>query len=93
MTSTQGLAGAPAPGGMERSFSVDDIVGGIWRLGAAGMGRTDSEAAFQEFLKKIPSNTNLAAAAQVRRADCRSLHVVPYPARDSCRILCLYRTR
>ena len=49
---------------MERSFSVDDIVGGIWRLGAAGMGgRTDSEAAFQEFLKKIPSNSNLVAQA------------------------------
>lgn len=27
------------------------------------MGRTDSEAAFQEFLKRIPSATNLAAAA------------------------------
>eukprot|EP00191_Tetraselmis_sp_GSL018_P009420 CAMPEP_0177600556 /NCGR_PEP_ID=MMETSP0419_2-20121207/13711_1 /TAXON_ID=582737 /ORGANISM="Tetraselmis sp., Strain GSL018" /LENGTH=330 /DNA_ID=CAMNT_0019093607 /DNA_START=378 /DNA_END=1366 /DNA_ORIENTATION=- len=50
--------------GMERSFSVEDIVGGIWRLGAAGMGRTDSEAAFQEFLKKIPSSSNLAAVAQ-----------------------------
>jgi len=48
---------------MERSVSVDDIVGGIWRLGAAGMGRTDSEAAFQEFLKKIPSSSNLAAQA------------------------------
>ena len=49
---------------MERSLSVDDIVGGIWRLGAAGMGgRTDSEAAFQEFLKKIPSNSNLVAQA------------------------------
>lgn len=48
---------------MERTFSVDDLVGGIWRLGQAGMGRTDSEAAFQEFLKRIPSATNLAAAA------------------------------
>jgi hypothetical protein len=48
---------------MERSFSVDDLVGGIWRLGQAGMGRTDSEAAFQEFLKRIPSATNLAGGA------------------------------
>jgi hypothetical protein len=48
---------------MERSFSVDDLVGGLYRLGQAGMGRTDSEAAFQEFLKRIPSATNLAAAA------------------------------
>lgn len=47
---------------MERSFSVDDLVGGLYRLGQAGMGRTDSEAAFQEFLKRIPSATNLAAA-------------------------------
>lgn len=47
---------------MERSFSVDDLVGGLYRLGQAGMGRTDSEAAFQEFLKRIPSASNLAAA-------------------------------
>jgi hypothetical protein len=49
----------------ERVFSVDDLVGGIWRLGQAttGFHRTDSEAAFQEFLKRIPSATNLAAAA------------------------------
>lgn len=33
---------------MERSFSLDDMIGGIYRLGQAGMGRTDSEAAFQE---------------------------------------------
>lgn len=50
-------------GAIERTFSVDDLVGGIWRLGQAGMGRTDSEAAFQEFLKRIPSASNLAAAA------------------------------
>lgn len=48
-------------GGFERTFSVDDLVGGIWRLGQAGIARTDSEAAFQEFLKKIPSASNLAA--------------------------------
>ena len=51
---------------MERSFSVDDLIGGMWRLNQAAqasMGRTDSEAAFQEFLKRIPSATNLAAAA------------------------------
>lgn len=82
---------------MNRSFSVDDLVGGIFRLGQAGagaFGRTDSEvslicleqdpsrscttqlltlavchalspqAAFQEFLKRIPSATNLAAHQQ-----------------------------
>jgi hypothetical protein len=53
---------------MERSFSVDDLVGGLYRLGQAGMGRTDSEAAFQEFLKRIPSATNLAAAANASSA-------------------------
>ncbi len=48
---------------MERQTSVDDLLGGFWRgLGQGGMGRTDSEAAFQEFLKRIPSTTNLAAA-------------------------------
>ncbi|GAX72919.1 hypothetical protein CEUSTIGMA_g374.t1 [Chlamydomonas eustigma] len=48
----------------ERIFSVDDLVGGIWRLGqaAGGFQRTDSEAAFQEFLKRIPSATNLTTA-------------------------------
>eukprot|EP00879_Flechtneria_rotunda_P002753 GHRR01002962.1.p1 GENE.GHRR01002962.1~~GHRR01002962.1.p1 ORF type:complete len:385 (+),score=147.10 GHRR01002962.1:290-1444(+) len=48
---------------MERTLSLDDLVGGIWKLQNASMGRTDSEAAFQEFLKRIPSATNLAAAA------------------------------
>lgn len=48
---------------MDRSFSVDDLVGGIWRLGQAGVGRTDSEAAFQELLKSFPSTNNLAAQA------------------------------
>jgi hypothetical protein len=46
---------------MERVLSngsgLDDLVGGIWRLSgqnlpSLGMGRTDSEAAFQEFLKR-----------------------------------------
>jgi len=53
---------------MERSFSVDDLVGGLYRLGQAGMGRTDSEAAFQEFLKRIPSATNLAAGGATNLA-------------------------
>lgn len=50
---------------MERVFSVDDIAG-FWKLGAgmAGFPRTDSEAAFQDFLKRIPSTSNLAGQAQ-----------------------------
>lgn len=50
---------------MERATSVDDLMNGFWRgLGqATGIGRTDSEAAFQEFLKRIPSTANLAAVA------------------------------
>lgn len=64
-----GAAGAGGGGGMERSFSVDDLVGGIFRqAAAAGMGRTDSESAFQEFLKRIPSATNLAAAHAAHQA-------------------------
>lgn len=49
-------------------FSVDDLVGGFFgRLGQShgstgGFPRTDSESAFQEFLKRIPSASNLAAA-------------------------------
>lgn len=51
---------------MERSVSVEDFLGGLLRLnkqaGGNGMGqRTDSEAAFQEFLKRIPSAQNLAS--------------------------------
>ncbi|MEW5311756.1 MAG: hypothetical protein WDW38_003443 [Sanguina aurantia] len=44
---------------MDRSFSVEDL-GGLW---------TDSEAAFQEFLKRIPSTSNLAAAAAAQQLD------------------------
>ncbi|CAL8460595.1 g124 [Coccomyxa elongata] len=53
---------------MQRQFSVDDFtnLGNFWKLGAsmAGFPRTDSEAAFQDFLKRIPSTSNLAAQAQ-----------------------------
>jgi hypothetical protein len=63
---------------MERVLSVDNLVGGLWRLGGAhhatasmaapamaatGFNRVDSELAFQEFLKKIPSSGGLAALA------------------------------
>ena len=51
-------------------FSVDDLVGGFFGRNMShahgstgGFPRTDSEAAFQEFLKRIPSASNLAAAA------------------------------
>jgi hypothetical protein len=79
-------------GGVERNLSVDDLVGGLWRIGqaASGFHRTDSEAgecaapfpllicwasispsaapanapaAFQEFLKRIPSASNLTDSA------------------------------
>ena len=45
---------------MNRNYSVDDIVGELWR-----MGRTDSEAAFQDWLKRVPSLGTLAGAGQV----------------------------
>lgn len=55
---------------MERAFSAEDFnnlsgLSGFWKLGAsmAGFPRTDSEAAFQDFLKRIPSTSNLAAQA------------------------------
>lgn len=37
---------------MDRKNSVEDIVGGLWRLG-----RTDSEQQFQDFLSRIPSTS------------------------------------
>ena len=49
---------------MDRQVSVEDIVGGLYKLGSAGFPRTDSEAAFQDFLKRIPSTTNLAGQAE-----------------------------
>ena len=49
---------------MERQWSLEDynIANSMWKLGA-GFPRTDSENAFQDFLKRIPSTTNLAAQA------------------------------
>lgn len=47
---------------MERAFSVEDLMGNWLRMGGAGFTRTDSEAAFQEWLKRIPSHNNLADA-------------------------------
>lgn len=46
---------------MERAFSIDDLVGNVYRLSGAlgGFNRTDSESAFQEFLKRIPSAQNI----------------------------------
>lgn len=56
------LAGASVR--MERQWSLEDynIANSMWKLGA-GFPRTDSENAFQDFLKRIPSTTNLAAQA------------------------------
>lgn len=51
---------------MERVISLDDIVGGMWKFGP-GFGRTDSEAAFQDFLKRIPSASNLASQEQLQQ--------------------------
>jgi hypothetical protein len=45
---------------MERAFSVEDFMGNFIKMGAAGFSRTDSESAFQEWLKRIPSHSNLS---------------------------------
>ena len=47
---------------MDKVFSVDDLAG-FWKLSAGmqGFPRTDSEQAFQDFLKRIPSASNLAS--------------------------------
>lgn len=45
---------------MERAFSVEDFMGSFLKMGAAGFSRTDSESAFQEWLKRIPSHSNLS---------------------------------
>ena len=47
---------------MERTASVEDMVGNLWRLG-----RTPSQAEFEQFFSNIAqvgSQQNLAAAAQ-----------------------------
>lgn len=52
--------------GISNVLSVDDLVGNLFKIqssGNMGIGRTDSEAAFQEFLKRIPSATNMANIA------------------------------
>eukprot|EP00798_Chlamydomonas_sp_ICE-L_P008067 gene8067-1309_t len=73
MNSLGSLSNLNFGNGFERSFSFDDLLGGIARLsGQAGLVRSESEAVFQEFLKKIPSATNLAAlgaAAHQANAD------------------------
>ena len=58
-------------------FSVDDLVGGFFgrmqhATSTSGFPRTDSEAAFQEFLKRIPSASNLAAVASQGQLDTAS---------------------
>jgi len=37
---------------MERNWSVEDLVGGLWRVG-----RTDSEQQLQDYLRRVPSGT------------------------------------
>ena len=54
---------------MERNFSVDDVVGEIWRFGAAGLGRSESDAAVQQLLKQVPSASNLQNLQPVVGAD------------------------
>lgn len=56
-----------------------DLLGGFFRNisgTTTGMGRTDSEAAFQEFLKRIPSTTNLAAAASQLEGQAQAAQVL-----------------
>eukprot|EP00798_Chlamydomonas_sp_ICE-L_P030463 gene30463-35474_t len=62
MNSLGSLGNLNFSGGPETSMSVDELVGGIFRLSGQrnGLVRSESEAAFQDFLKKIPSSSNLA---------------------------------
>lgn len=48
---------------MDRSLSVDDFAGGVWRLGHAGLGRNDSESQFADLLKSFPSTNSLGGEA------------------------------
>ncbi|KAK9827653.1 hypothetical protein WJX81_004026 [Elliptochloris bilobata] len=54
---------------MERGFSADDLSLMLKLQGGAGFPRTDSEAAFMDFLKRIPSTSNLAAQASAQGLD------------------------
>lgn len=55
--------------GMERGFSADDLSLMLKLQGGPGFPRTDSEAAFMDFLKRIPSTSNLAAQASAQGLD------------------------
>lgn len=54
---------------LERGFSADDLSLMLKLQGGAGFPRTDSEAAFMDFLKRIPSTSNLAAQASAQGLD------------------------
>mmetsp|Transcript_8219 Transcript_8219/g.24497 ORF Transcript_8219/g.24497 Transcript_8219/m.24497 type:complete len:377 (-) Transcript_8219:2392-3522(-) len=51
---------------MSRVYSVEDIVSNLTKAGSVSNNfpRTDSEQAFQDFLKRIPSSNSLAAFGQ-----------------------------
>lgn len=54
---------------MERGFSFDDLMDGIHKLTSAGFPRNDSEALFQDFIRRIPSSNNLSASEGLNYLD------------------------
>ena len=54
---------------MERGLSFDDLMDGIHKLTSAGFPRNDSEALFQDFIRRIPSSNNLSAADSLNYLD------------------------
>lgn len=54
---------------MQRGLSFDDLMDGIHKLTSAGFPRNDSEALFQDFIRRIPSSTTLSASDSLNYLD------------------------
>ena len=54
---------------MEGGLSFDDLMDGIHKLTSAGFPRNDSEALFQDFIRRIPSSNNLAPGDSLNYLD------------------------
>ncbi|KAK9812188.1 hypothetical protein WJX73_003294 [Symbiochloris irregularis] len=54
---------------MERGLSFEDLMDGIQKLTSSGFPRNDSEALFQDFIRRIPSQNNLTTSESLNYLD------------------------
>ena len=54
---------------MERGISFEDLMDGIQKLTSSGFPRNDSEALFQDFIRRIPSQTSLSTCEGLNYLD------------------------